>query len=290
VAELGRAVAAFRSAAGGVGSSAERTAQEAKGIEEAAGGMRGMVEAFASSGDEALRAEAAFRALSDSARQGEESAGRALAAAREIDEAGSRVGGIALIIADVADKSNLLAMNASIEAAHGGAAGKGFAVVAREMKRLAESTAKSARQIEAEVKSVSDLNRRTAGMVESLGRVFQELSSGIEATGNALAAIAGSSKRNADQARGDLELIERLRAFADEILRSAAAARDAVAAMDGAVERLSSSQARSGEVNASLAEGVRSIVSVFTELDGSLGTALDEVADLEERVASYKLG
>jgi len=289
VAELGSAVTSFREAAEGIGGSAERTAEEARGIEAAAGGIRAMVESLATSGEEAAKAEAAFASLSQAADSGIAGVQRTLAAARAIDEAGGRVSGIARIIADVADRSNLLAMNASIEAAHGGQAGKGFGVVAREMKTLAESVAKSAREIDEEVKAVVGTNRRTVEAIEGMGAVFSSLSEGIGESGNALRAIATSARRNAQEAKDDLELIERLRSFIGEILESSQAARASVEAMEKAVDRLSGSQERSHEVNASLTEGVRSIAGAFDELDESLATALEGVSALEGKVASYRL-
>jgi methyl-accepting chemotaxis protein len=289
VAELGAAVTSFREAAEGIGGSAARTAEEARGIEAAADGIRSMVESLAASGDEAAGAEAAFASLSQAADSGVAGVRKSLDAARAIDEAGGRVGGIARIIADVADRSNLLAMNASIEAAHGGQAGKGFGVVAREMKTLAESVARSAREIDEEVKAVMETNRRTVQAIEGLGSVFSALSEGIGESGTALRAIASSARRNSEEAKGDLELIERLRSFIGEILGSSQAARASVDAMEKAVDRLSGSQERSHEVNASLTEGVRSIAGAFDELDESLASALEGVSALEGKVASYKL-
>ncbi len=289
VAELGRAVSSFREAAEGIGGSASRTAEEARGIESATGGIRELVESFAASGEEAAKAEAAFASLSQAADTGVMGVRRSLEAAREIDEAGKRVSGIARIIADIADRSNLLAMNASIEAAHGGQAGKGFGVVAREMKTLAESVAKSAREIDEEVKAVVDTNGRTVGAIEGLGSVFGALSAGIGESGEALRAIAHAAQRGADKAKADLELIERLRAFIGEILESSISARSSVESMQSAVDRLTGSQERSREVNASLTEGVRTIACAFDDLDESLASALEGVSALEGKVASYRL-
>jgi methyl-accepting chemotaxis protein len=289
VSELGSAVSSFKQAAEGIGASAQRTAEGARGIEEAAGGIRAMVESLAASGDEASGAEAAFASLSQAADSGVSGVRKSLEAARAIDEAGGRVSGIARIIADVADRSNLLAMNASIEAAHGGQAGKGFGVVAREMKTLAESVARSAREIDEEVKAVMDTNRKTVQAIEGLGSVFSALSSGIGESGEALRAIASSARRNSEEAEGNLQLIERLRAFIGEILESSKAARASVEGMEKAVDSLSGSQERSHEVNASLTEGVRSIAGAFDELDESLASALEGVSALEGKVASYKL-
>ncbi len=289
MAELDSAMLAFKKAAQGIGSSSERSAEEARRIEEAALRLRGIIQGIAASGDQAQRTESAFGSLSAAADAGAAGIARSLEAAAEIEEAGKRVSGIARIIADVADRSNLLAMNASIEAAHAGSAGKGFGVVSREMKTLAESVAKAAREIDAEVKAVQDTNRRTIAAVEGLGGVFNGLSTEIHATGAALSEISASARRNATEAHGDLELIGRLSAFVGEILGASAAATDSVAEMESAVQRLSGSQARSREVNAALSEGVRLIVGAFDNLDSSLGGALDDVAALEKKVASYKL-
>jgi len=289
ITELGSAVSSFRRAAETVADSAGRTAEEARGIEAATGGIREMIESFAASGEEAAKAESAFAALSQAAGTGAEGIERSIAAAHAIDEAGGRVSGIARIIADVADRSNLLAMNASIEAARAGQAGKGFGVVAREMKMLAESVAKSAQEIDEEVKAVVQTNRRTVEAIEAMGSVFSALSTGIKESGAALNAISSTARRSAAKAKSDLELIERLKSFIGEIVESSKAARESVEAMQTAVERLSGSQARSHEVNTTLIDSVRSIAGTFDELDASLASALEGVSALERKVASYHL-
>jgi methyl-accepting chemotaxis protein len=289
ITELGSAVSSFRRAAETVADSAGRTAEEARGIEAATGGIREMIESFAASGEEAAKAESAFAALSQAAGTGAEGIERSIAAAHAIDEAGGRVSGIARIIADVADRSNLLAMNASIEAARAGQAGKGFGVVAREMKMLAESVAKSAQEIDEEVKAVVQTNRRTVEAIEAMGSVFSALSAGIKESGAALNAISSAARRSAAKAKSDLELIERLKSFIGEIVESSKTARASVDAMQAAVDRLSGSQARSHEVNTTLTEGVRSIAGSFDELDASLASALEGVSALERKMASYHL-
>jgi len=57
-----------------------------------------------------------------------------------------------------------------------------------------------------------------------------------------------------------------------------------------AVDRLTASQERSGEVNAALAEGVRSLGEVFAKLEGSLGQALEGISALDGELSTYNLG
>ncbi len=106
------------------------------------------------------------------------SAGSAVGEAEEagvtigsLGRSSEQIAAVVSIIADVARRTSLLSLNASIEAARAGAAGAGFAVVASEVRQLAEQTAEAARRIEDEV----------AGVREAAGR-SQEVLGGITTT------------------------------------------------------------------------------------------------------------
>ncbi len=79
------------------------------------------------------------------------------------------------LIAGIAARTNLLAMNAAIEAAHAGSAGRGFAVVADEIRKLAESSTLRSKDVSRTLKETEDLISRVVGDVESTGDSFDRL-------------------------------------------------------------------------------------------------------------------
>ncbi len=93
---------------------------------------------------------------------------------KRLGESSMEIGNVVQIINDIADKTSILALNASIQAAMAGEAGHGFAVVAEEVQRLSESSSNSTKQIESLVKSIqSEIKDVGNRMDESITKVVQ---------------------------------------------------------------------------------------------------------------------
>ncbi len=117
---------------------------------------------------------------------------------QELGNSSNEIGEIVQVIDDIADQTNLLALNAAIEAARAGEQGRGFAVVADEVRKLAERTSKATQEIAGMIKHIQ---KNTEGAVQSMQQGTKEVNNGkllAEKAGDSLKEIISGAERVAD--------------------------------------------------------------------------------------------
>lgn len=118
-------------------------------------------------------------------------AGEVEALAREAGE----ISTIVQLIHEIADQTNLLALNAAIEAARAGEAGRGFAVVADEVRKLAERTSKATKDIEALVNSIRQNSTSAKSAMEALSKTADEFSTRGNVATEGMQRLMGLSRK-----------------------------------------------------------------------------------------------
>jgi len=130
------------------------------------------------------------------------------------------IGQILNVISDIADQTNLLALNAAIEAARAGEAGRGFAVVADEVRKLAEKTMTATKEVGDAIRDIQQGTRKNFENTEQSVHAIEEATSLAGQSGEALAEIVKLVELAADQVRSIATASEQQSAASEEINRS----------------------------------------------------------------------
>jgi methyl-accepting chemotaxis protein len=180
---------------------------------------------------------------------------------RALGKSSDQIGEIVRVIDDIADQTNLLALNAAIEAARAGEQGRGFAVVADEVRKLAERTTKATKEIASMIKQIQ---LDTGGAVNSMEEGTKEVENGI-----ILADKAGSALRDIVQISQNLT---------DMVTQIAAAGEQQSSASEQIAKNVEAISSFTGET----ASGTQQIARTAEDLN----RLTDE---LQKLVATFKL-
>jgi methyl-accepting chemotaxis protein len=228
---------------------------------------------------------------------------QAAARVQELGRLGEKIGAVVETIDDIAEQTNLLALNAAIEAARAGEHGRGFAVVADEVRKLAERSGRETRQIAELIQQVQVGTREAVEAMETgatrveqgsaqadeAGQALSEIMHAVDGTVAQITEIATSAQRMADGARGVVQTMLGIQAVVEENTAAteemAAQAERVTEAIQGIAAVAEEQSASTEEVSASAEEMTAQIEETSAQAQQLATTA----AHLRQLVASFKL-
>ena len=210
----------------------QRTEEQASSLEETASSMEQLTSTVKQNADNARQANQLASGARGEAEKGGEVVSQAVTAMSEINASTKKIADIIGVIDEIAFQTNLLALNAAVEAARAGEQGRGFAVVAQEVRKLAQRSADSAKEISELIKDSVGKVEEGSKLVDETGAALSEIVDGVKKVSDIVAEIAAAS---AEQSSG-IEQVNKAVMQMDEVTQQNAALVEEAAAASKSME------------------------------------------------------
>ncbi|MGL1894699.1 MAG: methyl-accepting chemotaxis protein [Spirochaetaceae bacterium] len=200
------------------------------------------------------------------AAEGGKAVNQSIVAVKKVESYSEEINKMVSIITKIAAQTNLLAMNAAIEAAHAGDSGRGFAVVALEVRKLAEDSSGSAKQISNHIKEMVSLVNDGVHLSEGAGQALGRVGDDVNKTSSLINEVSSAMDEQAVGAKDVLGAITSLVESTQSIRSISNEQQEKNVTMNRAIEALSSSFKQIEAASLEQSEGTKNIQSSITDL------------------------
>ncbi|MDC7224820.1 MAG: methyl-accepting chemotaxis protein [Spirochaetales bacterium] len=240
----------------------EYVGEQSRSVEESSAAVEEMIASITEVTKRTERVKENTEQLARDFEQGGESVNKTIEAISGVSELSESIANINRLISGIAAKTNLLAMNAAIEAAHAGDAGRGFSVVADEIRNLAENTTVHTKSSADSLKIITDQIQTSLTVAENTGVIFERMKGGVDHIQEESLSIAGSMAEHDSANR--------------EVLKQLMTTRDLS-------EKLNS-------LGEALGQQSRSLIQAFEQLESNSKASLANSREIMEKNDQIKAG